>query len=201
MKKVAIMLLAVATLAACKPSKKETKKDPNAVSYELDTKTVVVNWTGYKFTNKTGVKGQFKEVEVKNTHSGASMSEALKGLEFSIPVSSVFSNNDARDTKLQTLFFGIMNNTELLKGTVKYADAEGCVVAITMNGETHDLPFATKTQGNTAYLKAILNINTWNAQGALASLHKACELLHTGEDGVSKTWNTVDLDIVLNFKK
>lgn len=197
MKKVALILLAVATLAACKPSKKENKTE--TPSYQLNAETVVVNWTGYKFTNKVGVKGQMQTVNINNNQQGTSIDEALNGVEFSIPVSSVFSDNEIRDTKLKTLFFGVMDNTEMLSGTVTKTNNNSGIISLTMNNETHDLPYTLQVQDRTAYLKATINLNTWHAEKALASLHKACELLHTGEDQISKTWDTVDLDVVLNF--
>ncbi|MDO3694393.1 YceI family protein [Wenyingzhuangia sp. chi5] len=199
MKKVTLILLAVATLAACKPSKKENEKKSEVTTYQLDAETAVVNWTGYKFTNKTGVKGQMQTVNIENNKSAATIDEALNGVEFSIPVSSIFSDNDIRDTKLKTLFFGVMDNTEMLSGTVTKSGNNEGVISLTMNNETHDLPFTLNIQGKTAYLKATIDLNTWHAEKALASLHKACEALHTGEDGISKTWDTVDLDAVLNF--
>ncbi len=203
MKKFAIMLLAVASLTACKQSKKETKTSTtsNQPTYQLDTETAVVNWTGYKFTTKKGVKGQFQKVNISNNQKAATKAEALTGVEVAIPVSSIFSNNGARDTKLKSLFFGFMDQTELLSAKVVSVQDNAGIIAFTMNNETHDLPFTMENQGNSSYLKATIDINKWNAQKALASIHKACEVLHTGEDGVSKTWNLVDVDVVLNFIK
>ncbi|MDO6737827.1 YceI family protein [Wenyingzhuangia sp. 2_MG-2023] len=199
MKKLAVILLAVISLTACKQKETETAKS-SVPTYQLDAETVVVNWVGYKFTNKTGVKGQFQTVEVSSNSEATNMNEALKGVVFSIPVSSIFSNNGVRDAKLKSLFFGIMENTELLSGKVTQINENAGVISLTMNNETHDLPFTLDVQGKSAYLKATIDINKWHAEDALASLHKACELLHTGEDGISKTWNTVDIDAVLNFK-
>ncbi|WP_010134100.1 YceI family protein [Ochrovirga pacifica] len=200
MKKLAITLLAVLSLTACNQKKKEnTSTAPKENTVQLNAETVIVNWTGYKFTNKTGVKGQFQKINVSNNKAAETKKEALNGVEFSIPVSSIFSNNGVRDAKLKSLFFGVMDHTELLSGKVTSVSENGGVIALTMNNETHDLPFTLTSQGATSYLTATVDVNTWNAQKALASIHKACEMLHTGEDGVSKTWNTVDLDVVLNF--
>ncbi|MGY5355969.1 YceI family protein [Wenyingzhuangia sp. IMCC45467] len=199
MKKVALILLAVITLTACKTSKKEKDKNTETTAFQLDTETVVVNWTGYKFTSKKGVNGQMQTVNINNNQSGENIDEALNGIEFSIPVSSIFSNDDIRDNKLKTLFFGVMDNTEMLSGTVTKTNNNTGIISLTMNNETHDLPFTLNVQNRTAYLKATLDLKTWHAEKALASLHAACELLHTGEDGISKTWDTVDLDVVLNF--
>ncbi len=35
----------------------------------------------------------------------------------------------------------------------------------------------------------------WNGDDAIASLNKVCEYLHKGEDGVSKLWSVVELNI------
>ena len=36
-----------------------------------------------------------------------------------------------------------------------------------------------------------MDLENWNALDAVASINKACEILHTGKDGVSKTWSEV----------
>lgn len=201
MRKLAFVLLAVATLTtACKEKKQEATVAPAANEVQLDTETAIVNWIGYKFTNKKGVKGQFQKINISNNHPAKTMIEALNGVEFSIPVSSLFSNNGVRDAKLKSLFFGMMDNTEMLSGKVTSVTETGGVIALKMNNETHDLPFTLQTQGKTSYLNGTIDLNVWNAGKAWASIHKACELLHTGEDGVSKTWKVVDVDAVLNFK-
>jgi hypothetical protein len=34
-----------------------------------------------------------------------------------------------------------------------------------------------------------MNLENWDALAAVASINKACEALHTGKDGISKTWS------------
>lgn len=200
MKKVLLILLAVASLTACKQKDKKVVKTTATPAFYLDAETAIVNWVGYKFTDKKGVKGIFKQVSVSNTKGAASIQEALNGVKVSIPVSSVFSSNEIRDNKLRTLFFGVMEHTELLSGTVTSVKNNTGIISLTMNNETHDLPFTLQIEENkTVYLKATIDLNTWHAEKALASLHTACELLHTGKDGISKTWNTVDVNAILKF--
>jgi len=200
MKKAILILLAVVNLTACK---KTTEKKEKAVEistmYQLDAENIFVNWIGYKFTSKSGVKGRFKEVTISNNSKAESIDKALTGVEVSIPVSSIFSNNEIRDNKLKSLFFGFMDHTELLSAKIISVQDNSGVMEFTMNNETHNLPFTLIKQGNIAYLKTTIDILKWNAQKALSSLHTACELLHTGEDGISKTWNTVDVNITLSF--
>lgn len=204
MKKLAFILFSFVVLTACKS--KDKKVETNNIttttqSYQLDADTVIVNWIGYKFTEKKGVKGLFKTVKVSNNKKGSTIEDALIGATVSIPVSSIFSNNEIRDNKLKTLFFGMMDHTELLSATITQANNNNGVLSLTMNNQTHNLPFTLVNDGNTAYLKTTIDLHTWNADKALASIHKACELLHTGADGVSKTWNIVDVDATLNFTR
>lgn len=42
----------------------------------------------------------------------------IEKLEFNIPVNSVNSNEASRDKKIDSLFFGAMNNTDMLVGKV-----------------------------------------------------------------------------------
>jgi hypothetical protein len=48
-------------------------------------------------------------------------------------------------------------------------------------------------------MNATMDVSNWNALEALASLNKVCEALHTGSDGVSKTWSEVTLNITSEF--
>ena len=45
-----------------------------------------------------------------------------------------------------------------------------------------------------------MNLENWDGLAAVASINKACEALHTGADGVSKTWSEVAVhaDVLLN---
>jgi hypothetical protein len=47
-----------------------------------------------------------------------------------------------------------------------------------------------------------MNLENWDALAAVASINKACEALHTGKDGISKTWSEVAVhaDVLLNKK-
>ena len=40
-----------------------------------------------------------------------------------------------------------------------------------------------------------------NGHSAIVSLNKACNELHTGDDGISKTWNDVQIDASISIIK
>ena len=184
---------------SCKSDKKETvtPSDPieGTARFVIKPEGTTVNWTAYKTTAKTPVSGVFTTLNFE-PHTGSSAQEALNGVTFSIPVSSIFSKDSIRDTKLQTFFFDVMADTEFLKGTLKTTSATEAIATITMNGETHDLPLTyTTTEDRRISLNGTMLLKDWNALDALATLHKACEVLHTGTDGVSKTWDEVAINI------
>lgn len=208
MKKISYLLIAlVLGFSACKNEKKETKIEP-AIETVAAQKFVVkpegtsVKWTAYKTTEKKPVGGVFKILKFENKE-GATPQEALNNLSFSIPVSSLFSNDatNTRDAKIITSFFGTMLDTEILKGTIS-VNNNVYVVSLTMNGVTHDLPLEVEiTEERRVSMTGTMNLKDWNALGALETLNKACFDLHKGPDGVSKTWEDVAIEVNTFLRK
>lgn len=198
MKKITLLALVFSFLIiSCK---KETKKEPT--KFSVVAETITVNWTGYKTSEKVAVKGKFEKIEISNSKQAATALEAINGTEFSIPVSSLASGDATRDTKLKTLFFAVMDATTSLTGTVNLgADGKG-TVNLKMNGVSKEIPVTYVLSDQIIELHGTLDIiNDFNAQGAFDSIHKACEVLHTGPDGVSKTWTDVAIDAAIYLKK
>lgn len=195
-----LSVLAITALlfTSCKEEKKEkeveTETVENTIKYVVKPEATSVAWEAYKTTDKIPVTGSFTTLnfEVKE---GATPEEALNNLDFSIPVSSLFTKDDSRDKKLKTFFFGEMLNTEILKGTLKYADNK-YFATITMNEITGNIPLEVSfTDERRVKMKGKIQLNDWNALGALESLSKACFELHKGADGVSKTWEDVAIEV------
>tara|TARA_R110002111_G_scaffold99207_5_gene153355 strand:- start:2410 stop:3042 length:633 start_codon:yes stop_codon:yes gene_type:complete len=197
-----LSLLVIITLAftSCKEEKKEAQTEVQTETVENTTKYVVkpeattVTWKAYKTTEKLPVGGEFATLNFKEKE-GATPEEALNGLEFSIPISSLFTKDETRDQKLKTSFFGAMLDTEILKGTIKYID-NAYLASITMNGVTADLPLEVSiTDERRVNMKGTMQLKDWDALGALESLNKVCFDLHKGADGISKTWEDVAIEV------
>ncbi len=198
-KNLSITLIAILLSTAIISCKKEIKKDPT--QFTIEQKTITVNWTGYKTTEKKAVKGEFKEVKILNIKNDTTAVGALNGTQFEIPISSLFSDNDVRDTKLKKLFFGVMDATLTLTGTLYLNDDGTGTIDLKMNGIQRKIPINHVTSGQLIELNGKLNLEDWNAQSALESLSKACFDLHKGEDGISKTWSEVGLNAAIYLKK
>ena len=186
------ILLSLVFIVSCNEKKTEQPKSKSEVlNYTIDLENTVLNWTAYKTTAKVPVKGVFQEVKVNNSKPSASISGVLDGLEFEIPVSSIYSKDSIRDWKLKEYFFGVMKNTLKLTGTLHTeGDAKG-KISLTMNGLTKDLPFTYEVGDNEIGLNAIMDLSTWQGKMAIESINTVCNDMHKGEDGISKTWNEV----------
>ncbi len=197
-----ILVLATLLVVSCKGTQKELKNDVKSsfdAKYVLSKALNSINFTAFKTTEKIGVKGLFKEVEITKNGQGESIKEAINGTEFKIPITSIETNNSGRNVKIMTFFFGAMANTEFLTGKINLTDDTNGVVDFTMNNLTKKLPFTYTITSNVFSMKALMNVDHWNAQVALEKLNSACEELHTGKDGISKTWNEVAIEITSTF--
>ena len=202
MKKIYTLLLVLSVsinLTSCKSEKTEAKNTAEKAAFSLKKSENEINFIAYKFTEKKGVGGQFRQVKITSGGSGNSIKEAINNTEFSIPVSSIFTKDSSRDYKIQKFFFGVMKNTKLLSGKLMIENDSIGSANINMNGISEKVPFKYTIVDNTFAMKATMDVSNWNALEALASLNKVCEALHTGADGVSKTWSDVTLNINCKF--
>lgn len=184
----------IGQLGSCKKENKETEEvQKPSISFQADQEGSSLEWTAYKTTDKVPVKGTFKDVRIVNSVKSADVAGAIDGMRFEIPVSSIFTNDTIRDGKLQKFFFAVMENSMTLKGEFNVESEDSGNLSVSMNGMSKQLPFKYKVEKDTVHLNTTMDLNDWGAQKALESLNEACKVLHTGPDGVSKTWNEVAL--------
>tara|TARA_B110000046_G_C12833934_1_gene330629 strand:- start:47 stop:667 length:621 start_codon:yes stop_codon:yes gene_type:complete len=196
-----IVLLLSISIVSCKNNPKKEIKETPQISYTLDQSTSKVGWTGYKTTDKVPVKGEFKKITISNPKSSGNASKLLDGVEFSIPVSSIFSNNEDRDGKLQKFFFGIMDQTELLSGKITLKNESTGSLTVKMNAMSKSLPINYTFKDSKFTFSGTMNLDEWGGQAAIASINKVCENLHKGADGISKTWNEVEINASISVIK
>lgn len=210
-----LIALSVASVvgAACssggnKPEVKETKTIKMATeecSYQVNPENVQVKWTAFKFTNKTGVGGQFDSVSVGSSGTLAKPQDALQDMSFTIPVSKINTNNPDRDKKIQDYFFGALDNTASITGKIvsyEGSEREGDVlVNLMMNGVSSEVGMKYFVEGQSVTINGAIDVGNWNALGGITALNSVCKDLHTGDDGVSKLWPNVDIEVVAILDK
>ncbi len=184
----------------------EVKKEQKIETISITKEKIKANWTAYKFTERAGVSGVFDEIIIKDKMYGATIKDVLNGVKFEIPVTSINSNNPERDKKIANSFFGSMNNTPSLIGSINSINGNNnqgtCKVSLQMNDMTKPLNMEYHLVDDSYYvLKGIIDLNQWEAQGAVKKLNEICKDLHIGKDGVSKLWPDVKVVIQLPFTK
>lgn len=213
MKKIAFACLSILLITGigCKDAKKgqdggtvELEAAPSE-KFGLLKDSTKVSFTAYKTTEKLPVGGKFTKINITHSTEGSTAMEALNGTTFNIPVSSLFTNDatGTRDPKILEFFFGVMDNTELISGVFKVSAGDKCSIDVTLNGKTANIPLEHEMVGDYGYtFKGVMNLEDWDALNAVESINKACEVLHTGKDGVSKTWSEVAVraDVLLQKK-
>ncbi|MEX2596810.1 MAG: YceI family protein [Salibacteraceae bacterium] len=210
-------LLIAALIGACggsneKPSTQSETNDnapkekaKTVCTYSHENQTPEVLWVAYKYTEKTGVRGQFEEVSVTNTRSGKTVEEVLNGAEIKIKTASSNSGDPTRDPKIKETFFQALTNGEILSGkitSVNGDDASGKVTAmINMNGKNHESKGSYELKGDQLEMKFELNVKDWSAMDALNALNEVCEDLHKGADGKSILWPDVTVFVTTMLTK
>lgn len=196
MKKIVAFAFAVALLTtSCKKDEKVeevVEPTPEVTGLKIVLDSTKVNWTAFKTTEKIAVGGSFQTIELKDTKVGKTPEEVLEGAMFTIPVSSLFTNNPDRDSKLKTFFFGTLKNTELLSGSLNFRDGK-CYMTLSMNDVTKQIVTEYTYVNKKFTLTSTINLVEFGGEKAVEALNKVCLDLHKGKDGVSKTWELVDI--------
>ena len=175
-------------------------------TYSADTNDIKLQWTAFKYTEKTGVNGTFNTTKVTGATSAGSLADLVGGLKMEIDASSIESNNPGRNVTIAQFFFAKFAPASAISASVKGLkgdDAKGeLLIDIAMNGVTKTLPFAyTASADGTFEGRATMDMMDFGLKAAFESIHSACKNQHMGKDGVAKTWPVVDLQVTAKFSK
>lgn len=170
----------------------------------LDPASVQVVWTAFKTTQKIGVNGNFTALKVSAPEKGAkSLGQLLNALKAEIKLegaSSLSTGNPGRDQTLFDHFFKYLKGPVQIQGQVRNAegtDEKGeLMLHLNMNGKKKAVPMTWSRTAEGAFTaQGSLDVLDFGLKTAFDDLHKTCEALHAGPDGVSKTWSEVALQV------
>ncbi len=177
--------------------------------FRLDPASVKVNWTAFKTTEKLAVSGTVKEVAVQSVQKAKSLKELIEkttGKGKFDAESKSDSGNPARDTTVYQKFFSLLLNQGEFKGSfvkLSGSNTEGKVgLQLSVNGKKALIPMDYKLSPE-GHFEASGSFDMMNMgmQKAHESIHTACEKLHQGKDGISKTWTEVGVKVSAMIQK
>lgn len=205
MNKLLLILLSSFVLFSCNEEKTKTQEvskveetAPTCI-YGVNMEDVKFEWTAFKTTEKVGVKGTFDKIEIINEKKEKNIADLLLNTKFSIDLSSLNSANKERDVKIINSFFGNLSNSDQFTGTIQEAkgnnEAGGVIVLLKINGLENIVKMDYKIKDDFLKLAGDLDLLNWKTEVSFEALNKACFDLHKGEDGVSKTWTDIHIEV------
>jgi len=216
MKKIFITLsvITVFTLASCGGGEKTETTENQAASTPAEETCFYsyneaagaqVRWTAFKTTAKKPVGGQFDQVNVSGGERSTKITDVLRTIKFNIPTASTNTANEDRNAKIVKYVFGTMNATDLIIGQVKDANGDNqsgtCTFYLTLNNVEREVILDYTIEDALLKLTGEIDLVDFKAENAVSAINKACEDLHKGEDGISKTWSVVELSIETTLSK
>lgn len=178
----------------------EPKEEFKICYYEYNDATTDFSWTAYKTTAKAPVGGTFNEINITGLEKSDDAKTLIESLTFDMITSSVETKDETRNGKIAEFFFA-ENNTANITGEVKSLSDDGkATITINMNAIDVDVVGDYTLVDGKFSFKSTIDVASWNALPGLELLNEKCKDLHTGEDGVSKTWQEVELNFSTTLK-
>lgn len=173
-------------------------------TYEYDPSQTSLEWTAFKFTEKTGVKGKFDSIKVVGKQKDKSKFGAVKSLQFQIDSSSVNSGVPDRDGKIKKFFFGSVKGNKKIAGSftdITAGETGTAKLNLRFGNSKTSVPMNFVWKEDVVEVTGTVDVVTLGLQSGLGKLNAECNDLHKGSDGVSKLWPTVDVKVVSTLKK
>ncbi|MCB9229163.1 MAG: YceI family protein [Deltaproteobacteria bacterium] len=172
--------------------------------YQIRDESIKITWTGYKFNEKAPVSGTFRKTHLEQNKMSGSIPDLFRSVRFRLDTISLDSGLSERDKKLILFLFGSAVSPAGITGQIRDFDMKQKTanVSITMNGRSADVRFAVTEQSDRYTFRSEIDLLRQFAMDAqLSALHEACKQLHTGADGVSRTWPLVGLEVQAELLK
>lgn len=163
-------------------------------TFDLKKEGTSVNWTAFKTPKKVGVKGQLTDFNIKTAQKNATVEQLLSSATFTVNSKSVSTGDKARDAKIMQFFF----QKAKIEGKVLKAEANKVEMELSLNGVKKNVVLDSKfdDKNSTLTLNGVINVLDFAMKDHLASLTKACGVLHEGV-----TWPDVNIELVAAIAK
>lgn len=182
----------------------ETQEETAECVYSYTGDDSKVEFTAYKFLNKTGVGGAFTTFDIEGGAENTDPLAVVESLSFQIPISSLDTKDAGRDGKITEFFFEEIN-TDMISGKVVSLDGNGtAVIEITMNDITNEVEGTYSLEDASFEFSADIDVLDWDAESGIDALNEECNELHIdfeNGDTESKLWSEVAIKFTTTLNK
>ena len=159
-----------------------------------------LKFTGYKFTEKAGVSGTFKKIDWSIPKNTVGSIDFLKNISLKIDTWSIDAGNSARNVNITESLFKNWGDRYINAKAVKLdTQKKVLVMSMSVGKVTKNVEFKYKTDKNKIFFNSEIDLINLGFENAFSKLSELCSALHTGKDGVAKTWSTVDIEVGLDL--
>lgn len=172
--------------------------------FEYNPDKTTLEWTAFKFTEKTGVKGKFDTIKVSSIPKSSDETKLFETLQFRIDPSEVNSGLPDRDQKIRKYFFNVNSKNQLISGgfsKIEKSKSGSAILNLNYKGVKSKFPVTFSWESETVTVLGTIDVISMGLGGGLKKLNEVCLELHKGKDGTSKLWPTVDFKIVSTVTK
>jgi len=217
MKKLLLSIAAITLIVSCGGEQKPpaqlgkiTQSDTTAQKQAkevckkgYDKKATKIGFGGFKTTDKVEVKGYFKKFSVDSTTVADTPEEIFSNSTISIPTDYLETNDIGRNRRLREEYFGKMISTQNITGKIINfnKDSNQVKIELTINAVSNEVDFDYAVFEDTLSINGTIDVLDFGAGAALKAINKACEVLHKGADGISKTWSEANIYITTVIKE
>lgn len=171
-------------------------------SYSIKPGSEKIEFTGYKFTSKVGVKGSFKNFVINAPKKSDSIEKIIENSSFWIDQMSLDAGNAARNSNISK---GLLKNlpTDSFRGYVKSMRSEGKAklldFVLVVGQKQHNVELIYNISENNFLAEGKIDLLDLGYKEGFQALQKLCKAYHKGKDGKSITWSEVALRVSANF--
>ena len=167
------------------------------IVYTVDPKNIKVIWGGFKTTSKIKVVGFFENFSFdKEGQEFESIKELLNELNFEVFTNSSYSGDQIRDSNLKNNFFKLLDKNLSIKGTFGEPKQDSILTTFHIFPKDQKIRLGYSYKDQLLEIKGKINMATQLGSSiAFNTIHKLCYELHKGDDGISKTWEEVEIHI------
>jgi polyisoprenoid-binding protein YceI len=169
--------------------------------FSFDVDKAVVQGTGYKFTEKAAVKGNFPGFKINKNEPQKAVRDLLSGLVVTVDLMTLESGNSIRNKNMrETLFSGILGDS-VATVSVKEVGKDKIKAELKINEKTQLINFDLKISDAKVSANGVFDAVHFALGEQIAALKKRCGALHTGPDGKSKTWTDFAIEVSAPIQK